>query len=207
MNISRTIKKYLKHLHAKGFAEETVNSYKRNLNLFETYLKVKRISDIRKVNKQIILDYHAQVMESDRSQGTKIIKIKVVKQLFKHLTETNLLLINPSEEIRMQPRKKNRICPVLSLNETIRLLKVPDLLYPAQIRNRAILEILYSSALRISELLSLGLYDIDFKEKVITVYTGKGRKDRVVPIGKRALKYTRIYLRDFRAKYSKLNLA
>lgn len=106
---------------------------------------------------------------------------------------------DPAAELEL-PRIGYKLPNVMNREEAERVLSQPNVREPLGIRDRAMLEILYSSGLRRMELLYLKLYDVDQKHGLVTVRQGKGRRDRVVPIGERALAWLELYLNGLRAK-------
>lgn len=205
MNAEITIKEFQKQLQAHGYADTTVDSYRKNLNQFTRYLAGRQITDLRKINKQIILDYKETVMAEKNSMETKALKLRPVKRLFEYLLANNRLLINPTEGLVETCRKNRKIQPVLTIAEMQILLEQPNLSFAMQIRNRAIMEVMYSTAIRLDELLHLTVYDPDLKGKSLLIRKGKGRKQRIVPLGKSSIKYLKEYLEKIRPRYASKN--
>ena len=205
MNAEITIKEFQKQLQAQGYADATVDSYRKNLNQFISYLAGRKITDLRKINKEIIQGYKKNVMAGKNSMETKALKLRPVKRLFEYLIKTNRLLINPTEGLVETCRKNRKIQPVLTIDEMQTLLQQPNLSFRMQIRNRAIMEVLYSTGIRLNELLHLTVYDPDFKGKSLLIRKGKGRKQRIVPLGKNSIRYLKEYLEKIRPRYAAKN--
>jgi integrase/recombinase XerD len=203
MDAAVIIAEYKEQLKALGYADKTIELYRWGLGDFTDYLHRLGITDLRTVTRQIALDYRAQVMAGKLAAESKAIKIRPVKRLFEYLTRTNQLLINPTEGLVEIHREKRKIGTVLTPDEVQRLLKQPNMSLKTGIRDRAILETLYSTAMRIDELLRLEIYDVDLKDGVIHVRKGKGGKQRVVPIGKSAAAFLKEYLEKVRPHYGK----
>ena len=193
------------HLKARGHAKSTIEGYSKNLDLFRRYLEERSITDIRKVSHQVILDYQEKVMSEPIAVESKALKIRPVRRLFEYLVETHRLLINPTEGIVETSRKNRKIGPVLTIEEMQRLLDQPKLSEKIGLRDRAIMEVLYSTAIRIDEFLNLDLYHADLKDKVLYIRKGKGKKQRVVPLGKNAVKYLTEYLHKIRPYHARKN--
>ncbi len=189
---------FIKKLQASGYAESTIEGYTRNLSIFERHLSAHGIDDLRKVTQKVIHKYQQSVASEPLATESKAMRIRPVKRLFEHLVDTHRLLINPTEGIEETCRKGRKIGPVLTVEEVKRLLAQPNLKLKTGIRDRAVMEVLYSSGIRLAELLGLGTYDADLKERVLFIRKGKGRKDRVVPIGKNAVSYINLYLKTIR---------
>ncbi len=205
MDVNTTIKEYRHLLHSIGYAGSTIDAYRKNLGEFNTFLVSCNINDLRQVNKEVIANYKVFVMEQKNSIETKALKLRPVKRLFEYLLQENRLLVNPTEGLVETCRKNRKIPPVLTVDEVKLLLQQPDLSFRMQLRNRAIMEVLYSTAIRLDELLNLTIYDPDFKEKTLFISKGKGRKQRLVPIGKNSIIYLRKYLENIRPRYAARN--
>ncbi len=203
MDVVATIAGFIKKLQASGYAESTIEGYTRNLSIFERHLSTQGIDDLRKVTPKVIHEYQQSVAAEPLATESKAMRIRPVKRLFEHLVDTHRLLINPTEGIVETCRKGRKIGPVLTIEEVKSLLDQPNFELKTGIRDRAVMEVLYSSGIRLAELLGLGTYDADLKEKVLFIREGKGRKDRVVPIGKNAVTYIGLYLQSIRPKFAK----
>lgn len=199
------ISEYQEHLKALGYAEATVEIYRKNLGQFKRYLALTKVDDLRQVTKATIQEYKALVMVEKNAMETKALKLRPVKRLFEHLVENNRLFINPTEGLVETCRKNRKIGTVLTVAEVQKLMEQPNLSFPMEIRNRAIMEVFYTSGIRLNELIRLTVHDVDFKERVLYVRKAKGRKQRVVPLGKVALQFVREYLDKIRPKHSKRN--
>ncbi|MBK6520192.1 MAG: tyrosine-type recombinase/integrase [Polyangiaceae bacterium] len=125
-------------------------------------------------------------------------RLQLIKGLFRWLTRENVLAWNPTAEMDM-PRIEHRLPKsILSEQEVERVLAQPDLTDALGLRDRAMMELLYSCGLRRGELCRLALYDVDAERKTLTVRLGKGRKDRTIPIGERALFWLARYVDEVR---------
>jgi integrase/recombinase XerD len=205
MDVAVTIAQFKERLKALGYADATLEIYRAGLDKFREYLEAHGIADLRTVTKQIMLDYKALVMAGTQAMETKALRIRPVKRLFEHLTENNLLLINPAEGIIETCRKHKKIGPTLTQEEMKILLQQPNMSFRGGIRDRAIMEVLYATAIRKNELLSLEVHDVDLRDSVIHVRKGKGKRQRVVPLGKTAAGFLREYLEKIRPLYNRKN--
>ena len=136
---------------------------------------------------------------------TKALSIRAVKRLFEHLVESHQLLINPAEGLVETCRQYRKIGTVLSQSEMQSLLAQPNLSLRSQIRDKAVLEVLYATGMRIGELVNVEVYHVDLKDQVIYIRKGKGKKQRVVPLGKTACHWLWEYLEKIRPHYAKKN--
>jgi integrase/recombinase XerD len=137
--------------------------------------------------------------------GTISVKVRSIKRLFEYLEKANIVFINPAEFI--QEPKKIRGIPknILTPAEARQVLDQPNLGTLKGIRDRAILELFYSTGIRIEELCSLTIYDADLQGGMLRITKGKGKKDRVVPMGKHAVKFLREYIARVRPHFTKKN--
>ena len=126
-----------------GYAEATIESYSRNLDLFRRYLQDLNIADLRKVTHQVICDYQEKIMSEPIAMETKALKLRVVKRLFEYLVKTHRLLINPTEGIVETNRQNRKIGTVLTVAEVRSFLNNPTCLLRTGIRDRAMMEVLY----------------------------------------------------------------
>lgn len=198
MDVAVTVAEFKRYLRARGYAKKTIGTYDWCIDEFRDYLLSIDIIDLRKVNHQVILSYQAKLNKSPLAMNSKAVKIRVVKRLFEYLTESNRLLINPTEGIIVTLRGKRKIGTVITMDEMRLLLDAPNLSLPSHIRDRAVMEVLYSTAIRSNELMNLHVYDVDFEDKVLFIRKGKGGRQRVVPLGPSALSYLREYLENVR---------
>jgi integrase/recombinase XerD len=205
LDILTTITEFKHLLKTRGYAKATIEGYRKRLDQFTEWLTDRNVGDIKQITRQTIADYQEHVMAGDNAMETKALKIRAVKRLFEYLEETHQLLVNPTEGIVETCRKNRKIGPVLTMAEVKKLLQQPNLSLKTHIRDRAMMEVLYSTAIRLDELLHLEVYHADFKDKVLYVRKGKGNKQRVVPLGNHAIQYLREYLEKVRPFYARKN--
>lgn len=205
MNVEVIITEFKQQLKVRGYAEATIESYRKGLGYFQDFLKDQAIMEIKEIGRQAVLDYQSKVMAEPIATESKALKIRPVKRLFEWLVETNQLLINPAENLVETCRKNRKIGTTLTIEEIQKLLAQPNLSLKTGIRDRAILEVLYASAIRLDELLNLEVYNIDLKEQVLYIRKAKGRKQRVVPLGKKATAFLKEYLEKIRPYYARKN--
>jgi integrase/recombinase XerD len=130
--------------------------------------------------------------------GSKVQMLLAIKGLFRWLTLTRHIPSNPAADVEL-PRRQHRLPRgVLSVREVECVLQQPDLKKPEGLRDRAILELLYSTAIRRSECAGLNLRDLDLDRLILLVRGGKGGRDRYVPVGQRAVDWIERYLREVR---------
>ena len=178
----------------KGLSRNTLNSYASDLKRYSLFLK-ERDREIKSALRSDIIDFS----EGLRSDGYSIPSIcrylSSIKALYRYLLIENILKNDPSENIHM-PKKWERLPKALTVSEVMDLLQI-GLTGKTVLRDSAMLEILYSSGLRVSELVGIKLGDIHFDAGFVKVM-GKGSKERVVPVNMRALEKVRKYLDEER---------
>jgi integrase/recombinase XerD len=203
LDVIVTIAQFKQHLKAKGYAAATIASYRKGLAQFSHYLQTRDIDDLRRASAKVIQDYRLQVMTEPIAAQSKALKLRPVKRLFEHLVATHKLLINPTEGLVETCRTNRKIGTVLTADEIKALFNQPNLSLKTGIRDRAILEVFYSTAIRLDELTSLEIYHVDLADKVIFIRKGKGARQRVVPLDKMAAKYLKEYLEKIRPCYAR----
>ena len=190
------LKDYLDYLKIdKKYSRNTLLSYEANLNHFYTFTK----GDIS-ISKQELTLFIESLKKEGKSTRTIAHYITVLKEFYKFLEREENIKENPTLYLE-QPKMKKSLPHVLSEEEVTRLLDIP-LKNEFDYRNKAMLEILYSSGLRVSELLQLKMYDINLEEATLKVM-GKGSKERIVPLGDYAIMATRIYVTNYRSLFLK----
>ncbi|MCP4723227.1 MAG: tyrosine-type recombinase/integrase [Desulfobacteraceae bacterium] len=139
------------------------------------------------------------------SIGTISLKIRSIKRFFEFLEKTNVIFIDPAQFIT-EPQKQNaKIKPTLTTKQARNILDQPNLGTLTGIRDRTVLEVFYTTGIRLNELCSLTIYDADLIGGVLRINKGKGSKDRVVPMGRHAVKFLREYLSKVRPRFTKKN--
>ncbi|MCP3663639.1 MAG: tyrosine-type recombinase/integrase [Gammaproteobacteria bacterium] len=201
MDIIVTITEFKKHLKTKGYADITVHNYGKALDQFKGWLLDHGIRDIRKISRQTILDYQKEIMEESCAMETKASKIRAVKRLFEYLLMSHKLIVNPTEGVVETCRRNQKIKPVLTQKEMQNLLSRPDLKTQIGIRDRAIMEVMYATGIRLSELIHIEVDHVSLKDKVIQIRKGKGNKQRVVPLGNHAADCLKTYITQVRPWY------
>jgi integrase/recombinase XerD len=186
---------YLKY--EKNLSPKTIDKYKYNLIIFEKYMLNKNIN-LFDVTQNDIIDFLTNYFKN-KGVSSKTNSITSINNFYIYLVKDKRIDINPCENID-RPKMKKRLPDVLTINEVDKLLDIP-LHTKEDYRDKAILEVLYATGIRISELTNLKIQDVDFTNKVVKVF-GKGSKERIVPINKYALKYLGMYL-DIRGSFLK----
>lgn len=184
----------------RGLSDNTRTAYASDLDVFLAFLRAAGVRSANAVKRKHILDFLLE--EKDRGLSTNSISRRLVsiKVFFRYLLQEGLLTTDVTET--MESPKLWKILPsTLSYKEVTRLLDAPDLKKRYGLRDKAILETLYGSGLRVSELADLTIDDIHFDEGYLRCM-GKGRKERVVPLGEKARSYLQRYLDELRPSLS-----
>lgn len=183
--------KYLDYLlFERKLSKNTIRSYRDNLNRFEIFLNGKKIQDLSREDIEKYLQFNDKMAEKSRAHY-----LTVVRNFFSFLVLENLIENNPCETIK--PPKIGQHLPMyLTEKEVDQLLSFP-LNTPYDYRNKAMLELLYATGIRVSELVELKLSNLDLQEDLIRVL-GKGSKERISPISLEAEKYLTLYIQNYR---------
>lgn len=196
---------FLDALRVRSYAPGTLYSHSDSISRFFTFLAKAGIEDVRGVTRDTIRNYQTWLMAQPWSPWTRITRLQGLKRFFEHLETTDAILVNPCLGLTL-PRVGRRLPRVvLSRDEARRILDAPDTQTHVGIRDRAILELFYSTGIRRAEMARLTIHDIDIKNGFVRVNKGKGGKDRVVPMGEKAAAYIAEYLRHVRGEWSKKN--
>ena len=180
----------------KGLSENTRESYGRDVAKFLDFADrtgVRRVEDIEYGD---VLDFLTSLKEKGANPKSVARCIVSIKQLFKYLQIEKILKEDPTKHIST-PKMKKSIPGVISLSEVEKILAAPDESAAEGLRDSAMLEVLYATGIRVSELISLKLNDVNFELGFAVVY-GKGSKERMVPMGEKARDKLREYMRDSR---------
>ena len=181
----------------KGLSRNTLESYSRDVSTFSTFLKSKKINKLENVSEQNIIDFLSYLKSKKLSIKTINRHIVSIKQLFTYLRLEEIIKEDPVRNIKT-PKLNKSIPDVLSLDQVDKLLSMPENnISPEGIRDFAMLEVLYSTGVRVSELIELELNRLNQDHGYIIVF-GKGDKERIVPLGKASLDKINNYLTNSR---------
>ena len=194
----KTAEAFLATLKAKQQSPETVRKRRDCLRRVLLFLEAKGIERFADVDGRILEAFRFCLVEHDYSANEIEATLRSAQFLFRYLEETNQIFDNPAERLKIQ-KPPLTLGTVLSEREIQRLLAVPDLTKPRGLRDRAMLEVLYSTGMRRGEAVGLTIYDVDLERATVKVQ-GKGRKQRLIPLGKHAVKYLRLYLQEARPR-------
>jgi len=199
--LDAAIQQFLDHLKVeRELAPATVSAYGSDLADFSKFVAERggdALGDARAVRSIDVLDYLARLTERKLSARSQARRLITLRQFFRFLKAEHGAEVDPTEEIDL-PRFGRRLPDFLSVEEVDRLLATPDRATPRGVRDAAMLETMYATGLRVSELVRLRLSDVNFDAGYLMAF-GKGRKQRLVPIGEVALAGLRVYIDTARA--------
>ena len=200
------LKRYEENSKAKGLSAYSIVNYLCDTRAFLRYLEEEeKIEDLKDVDKKVIFRYQTYLYGHPKGYNlrTQSKKLQGLKHFFRFLESEDILLSDPTTQVKLPKVPKELPLNLPSEKEIKKLLNSIDLDAWLGLRDRSILEILYSTGIRSGELTNLTLDSIDKEDRLLKIFKGKGRKDRVVPIGSVALHYLLLYLKNERSKYLK----
>lgn len=191
--------KYINYLEAERNASPyTVRNYTTDLLDFFQFLRDKEIGSLKEVDRHTLRDYLSHLMEKGFVKASIARKLSAIRSFYRYLLREEIISTSPVATTS-SPKLDKRLPSFLTIEEINRLLEAPDLSTPQGLRDRALLELLYASGLRVSELVSLNLERVNLDTNEIRVW-GKGSKERMVLMGKPAAEALTAYLRQGRPK-------
>jgi len=200
--MERALQDYLAYLKIeRGLAQNTILSYQRDLEQFYAYLKDMEITSLKMIDKYCLRNYMVYLETKGIGKTSRARKTAALRSFFKFLYLDKQLTVNLFDEI--EAPKKDKILPkYLTIDEVDKLLNMPDLTTANGCRDKAMLELMYASGMRVSELIALRLDQIDLSVGYIRPI-GKGNKERLVPIGKHATDAVEYYITHYRRKINR----
>jgi len=192
---------FLESLRVRGLSPATVRTRAQAIDGFARWLASEGIEDVREVARETIQAYRQWLLSRSYTPHTLHAKLIGVSRFFEHLEMVGALLINPCTGLRLPPLGDRLPLGVLTREEARRILDAPDVKTLAGLRDKAILEVFYSTGLRLAELARLTVFDVDLRHGFVRVNNGKGGQDRVVPLGAKAVECVREYLAQARAHW------
>src|SRR5271165_6403325 len=196
MDIAATVTAFLTHVRVeRGLSANTVAAYRRDLLKFEDFARKRKLT-LESVARDNLVEFLASLYRRKLESKTVARHLVTLRNFFRHAQVQELISEDPSAHLE-SPKIRRSLPGYLRLEEVEKLLQLPDQGTPLGLRDRAMLEVLYSTGLRVSELTSLRVPDLDMKVGCVRCI-GKGDKERIVPVGKKALSIVEKYLRDGR---------
>ncbi len=204
--MNELIEQFLSYISVeRGMANNTLSSYKRDLCKFADYLKSKKIDSIDKVSRQMINLF--MMAEKDRGLASNSVsrELACIKSFFKFLLKENIIKENAATIIE-SPKLWKKLPFTLSVSEVEALLNAPNVRDLMEMRDKACLELMYATGMRVSELVNLKMDDINMGVGFAKCF-GKGSKERIVPFGKKAKESLERYLEKSRPQFLKKSIS
>jgi integrase/recombinase XerC len=196
------LKQFFQHLrYERNVSQHTLRNYSSDLEQFRDYLLLKgKVSDIpvAEIDHLTIREWMAS-LHADHKKTSVARKLASLRTFFQFLVREGVQENNPAKLVAT-PKVERKLPTHLSMEDAVRFIETPDLQTDLGRRDRAILEFLYATGMRVGELVNLSLKDIDFREKLVRV-TGKRKKQRILPFGEPALQALMFYLNETRATF------
>jgi integrase/recombinase XerD len=194
------LRRWLETLAVRRYSPRTIHTLRLHVDAFVRWCDTRGLSGPDEITRPIVeryqryLFHYRQPSGRPFSYGTQVGKLVAVKGFFRWLTRQNVIPANPAADIEM-PRAEFRLPKhVMTEPEVETVIAATDVSTPLGLRDRAIVETLYATAIRRLELSALSVYDVDHERKTVRIRQGKGDKERIVPIGERALAWITRYL-------------
>ena len=203
--LAALLEHYLQHLEVRGFAASTLRVRRVHMQMFLRWCGTTRTTAPAQVTRASLENYQRYLFDYRKKNGQPLAiasqhsRLAPLKLSFKWMAHRNYHPSDPSSELEL-PRIGYKLPFVLNREEAELVLQQPKVQTAIGISDRAILEMLYSTGMRRMELLQLKLYAVDKKHGLVTIREGKGKRDRVVPVGERALFWLERYLTDGRPR-------
>ena len=195
---------YLDWIGAQNYSEDTIRAFRTTISYFLDWCRERGLETPQEITRPVLERYqrwlyHYRKKNGEpmtfRSQGNRV---RSLRSWFKWMTRQNYILHNPASELIL-PRLENRLPKyILSVEEAGTILRMPATSTAEGLRDRAILETLYATGMRRMEIANLKLYDVDYERGTVMIRQGKGKKDRHIPIGERALGWVARYVAEGR---------
>jgi integrase/recombinase XerD len=201
MKVVDAVPELLAELAHEGLRPSTVRRYRDALAAFTERLDRLGIEDVRAVRREHIEAYQAGLLAKKLAPRTVTARVYPVLRLLRRLHERGHLFADPTKGVPRLPERNKKPRQHVSEADINKLLAAPDVRKRHGVRERAILEVLYSTAMRLGELLALEVADIDLEQGLVRIREGKGRKERAAPLGAEAARWVKAYLAGPRAHW------
>jgi integrase/recombinase XerC len=201
--MQKTVRSFLEYLEVeRNYSPNTLRSYESDLQHFVSYLLTNEVHSLEDVRKPLLRTYFSSLLGEGLTKKSIARKIASMRSFFRYARRHKIITTNPTLTL-ISPRLEKRLPSFLDEASVKRLFDSVETSSPLGRRNAAILELFYSTGMRLNELIQLDVDDIDFAQGLVKV-TGKGSKQRIIPVGRRALEAVRAYEADRRQQVSGL---
>ena len=200
MRLDAAIEAYVLHLKVeRHMAKNTVLAYRRDLNQFLASCQRQEVDeDVTDIDHEQITRFMVELLEADLKKRSVSRKLSAIRGLFGYLALRGVITQDPSQKVD-SPKYGKSVPQVISLDEVERLIETPDVTTPEGHRDRVMLELLYDTGLRVSELVTLNLRELDLAQSALRI-TGKGQRQRIVPFGEYAQETLEKYINQTRGQ-------
>jgi len=195
------IEKFLKKMAEYKYSSRTISTYRYPLGKFSLFLAANGLPSFQDVTIEILEKYRLELLRKDFTSESIVTYLQAVRKFFTFMENEGYIFSNPAENFK-NPRGKSTIKDVPSPKEMEKLLSGINITTSIGIRDRAMIETAYCCALRMNEMLKLTIFNIDFENKALRVF-GKGRKERILPLGTQAEKWLKEYVSKVRPQLAK----
>ncbi|MCO0832307.1 site-specific tyrosine recombinase XerD [Fructobacillus sp. W13] len=179
----------------RGLSKNTITAYRQDLSTFSKFLD-KKEKKVRDVDHLLVLTFLNELRSLGRANSSVARMVTTLRKCFAYFKKEGVVEHDPMQTIK-PPKKAQHLPAVLTVDEVDKLLDLPDITKPLGLRNKALLELMYATGLRVSELVGLTLADLHLDLAMIQTI-GKGDKERIIPVGEVAIDWLTRYLRDSR---------
>ncbi len=201
--MQQLVEDYLAYLTVeRGLAGNTLEAYGRDLRSYVGFLTSHALTDFAETSKETVRAYLEHLYQIGRATSTISRNLAAIKSFYQFLVRENWLSVDPSEHLE-SPKVEKRLPHVMSLTEVEALLSQPAQDEPCSLRDKAMLEVLYATGIRVSELVSLDRTDVNLEAGYLRCL-GKGSKERIVPLGSVAIRALAVYMQSGRPKLVKI---
>lgn len=206
MNIKELLEEHCRWMEARNYASGTIHNARLYIGRFADWLAERGVLRAQDVTRPMLERYQRVLFHHRKQDGQPLsfagqhVRLTTIQGFFKWLCRKYYITANPAADLELPKVEKRLPRQVLTAHEAEQVLNQPDLKTPVGIRDRALLEILYSTGMRRKELTGLRLYDLDLERGTVMIREGKGKKDRLLPIGARAAAWLNKYLEEARPK-------
>jgi len=202
--LTQSMERYLEWMRVKNYAGETVEARRFYIGVFVDWCESRSLIRPSEITKPILERYQRHLFHYRKQDGDPLTfrsqynRIVALRTWFKWLTKHNFILMNPASELDLPKLDKRLPRAILTEQEAETVINQPDVTTATGLRDRAILETFYSTGIRRFELMRVAVHDLDPERGTLFIRHGKGKKDRIIPIGERAIAWITKYLNDVR---------
>jgi integrase/recombinase XerD len=186
------VEKYFNEIKKKNLSKNTLDAYRRDIERFEEFIK-DRNEDVEKIDVVTMMAYAQEMVKKGKANSSITRNVVSIRNFYKYLINIGMIDRNPVETYQV-PKVKRNLPTVLMVNEVDKLLNMPDIDTYKGIRDKSMLEIMYATGIKVTELTNLIVYEVNLKLSYIKCKGVKG-KERIIPFGSYALKWMEEYLK------------